>query len=130
MHNRVILSHDRGAVASQPPSMQSPFNAVADKTEVEPTVRDVLSEAAPVDAAPEAVSSKGVTVQPSMPAPSVETTSVANPASSDQDQVRSAVDAALLAASAAPSSGAVDDFAAIAAITTVARFFILAASTS
>ena len=112
MHNRVILSHDRGAVASQPPSMQSPFNAVADKTEVEPTVRDVLSEAAPVDAAPEAVSSKGVTVQPSMPAmpaPSVEAAPVANPASSDQDQARSAVDAALLAASAAPSSGTVDD---------------------
>ena len=109
MHNRVILSHDRGAVASQPPSMQSPFNAVADKTEVEPTVRDVLSEVAPVDAAPEAVSSKGVTVQPSMPAPSVEAAPAANPASSDQDQARSAVDAALSAASAAPSSGAVDD---------------------
>lgn len=112
MHNRVILSHDRGAVASQPPSMQSPFNAVADKTEVEPTVRDVLSEVAPVDAAPEAVSSKGITVQPNMPAmpaPSVEAAPAANPASSDQDQARSAVDAALSAASAAPSFGAVDD---------------------
>ena len=79
---------------------------------MEPTVRDVLSEVAPVDAAPEAVSSKGVTVQPSMPAmpaPSVEAVPAANPASSDQDQARSAVDAALSAASAVSSSGAVDD---------------------
>lgn len=75
--NHIILSHDRGAVASQPPSMQSPFNAISDHTDVEPTVRDVLSEAISFETTPETVSSKGVTVQPD----STANTSQASPSS-------------------------------------------------